>query len=344
MAERLGDARLLAYALSARHYALTLPEVAPARRLALLERLVALAERTAAVDVLALGLQESAAELLELGDIARLDVALRRHRGVVESLRQPFFRWVHAFLSQMRAFLAGHLDEADRLAHEALALGQSFGTPNAVPLFGAQLYCVRREQRRLGELASLFERVVEDNPVFPAYRCGLAETYLQLGRRADARALFEQVMARHLEDLARDKDWPAALGVLSPVCVALGDEERAQMLYRLLAPLEGRLITAAHGGVCFGAVSHHRARLAATFGDVEAACSHFEDAVAQLRRASAPLLLAHAQRDWARLLWKSGAPHEREQARALAAEAAAGYASLDLPSRAEEARHLAGPT
>jgi tetratricopeptide (TPR) repeat protein len=260
---------------------------------------------------------------------------------VVESLRQPFFRWVHAFLSQMRASLAGDLDEADRLAHEALALGQSLGTPNAVPLFGAQLYGVRREQGRLGELAPLFERVVEANPVFPAYRCGLAESYLELGRRADARAVFEQLMAHGLDDLARDKDWPAALGVISPVCVALGDETRAHLLYELLGPLEGRMLAGAHGAVCFGSVSHHRARLATTCGDVEAACGHFEAAVAQLRRADARLLLAHAQRDWARLLWKSGAPHEREQARTLAGEAAAGYTSLGLPARVEEARSLA---
>lgn len=340
MAERLGDAGLLAYALSARHFALVLPEVAPTRRLALLEHLVALAERTNALDALALGLQESVAELLELGDAARLDTALRRHRGVVETLRQPFFRWVHAFLSQMRALLAGSLDEADRLAHEALALGQAVGSPNAVPLFGAQLYCVRREQGRLGELAPLFERVAAESPAFPAYRCGLAEAYLALGRRADARALFEQVMARGLDDLARDKDWPAALGVTAPVCVALGDERRARLLYELFAPLEGRMIAGGHGGVCFGSVSYHRARLAATFGDLEAAFGHFEDAAAELRRAGAPLLLAHAQRDWAQALWKSGAPHEREQARGLAEEAATGYARLGLAWRAEEARTL----
>jgi DNA-binding winged helix-turn-helix (wHTH) protein/tetratricopeptide (TPR) repeat protein len=330
MAERLDDPELLAYTLSARHYALTLPSVDPSERLELLDRLVALAERTHALDALTLGLQESVAELLEIGDAARLDVALRRHRVAVESLRQPFFRWVHTFLMQMRSLLAGSLDEADRLAHEALALGQSVGSPNAVPLFGVQLYCVRREQGRLGELVSLFERVVEENPVFTAYRSGLAEVYLQLGRREDARALFEQVMARDLDDFARDKDWPAALGVLSPVCVALGDERRARLLYRLFEPLEGRMIAVAHGGACFGAISHHRARLAATFGDIEAACDHFEDATGQLRRAGAPLFLAHAQRDWAQLLWKCGAPHERELAATLRAEAANAYDRLGL--------------
>ena len=45
------------------------------------------------------------------------------------------------------------------------------------------------------------------------------------------------------------QDWPATLGVLSPVCVALGDERRARLLYHLLEPLDGRMIAVAHGGV-----------------------------------------------------------------------------------------------
>jgi hypothetical protein len=90
------------------------------------------------------------------------------------------------------------------------------------------------------------------------------------------------------------------------------------------------MIAVAHGGACFGAASHHRALLAATFGDTEAAWDHFEDATAQLRRAGAPLFLAHAQRDWAQLLWKSGAPHERALAATLRAEAANAYEGLGL--------------
>ena len=47
----------------------------------------------------------------------------------------------------------------------------------------------------------------------------------------------------------------------------------------------------------------------------------------------APLFAAHTRREWAGLLWREGAPHERERARELAREAIASYDRLGLRHR-----------
>jgi hypothetical protein len=51
-------------------------------------------------------------------------------------------------------------------------------------------------------------------------------------------------------------------------------------------------------------------------------------------------MLAHAQSDWARLLWKCGARHERALARTLREEAAQGYERLGLAARVDELREI----
>jgi DNA-binding winged helix-turn-helix (wHTH) protein/tetratricopeptide (TPR) repeat protein len=331
MAERLGDADQLAYALSARGYALMRPEVDPRRRVQIAERQVALAERGRSKDVAAIGWQEQIVALLELGDGARLAAATNAYAAVVRELRQPFFSWMYGALSGMRELLAGRVAEAERLAHETLARGRELGTPNALALFVVQLFSVRREQGRLAELEPLLRAALEDQPLFSGLRAGLAAVYAATERREEARDVFEQVLARELEEVARDQHWIGFLATLAPPCAFLGDERRARILYEHLVPYAERMTQLGHGAASHGSVGHFLGLLAATFQDFDAADQHFDTGLALERRMGARLLAAHSQREWALRLWKRGAPHEREQARGLLAEAAATYEALDLP-------------
>jgi DNA-binding winged helix-turn-helix (wHTH) protein/tetratricopeptide (TPR) repeat protein len=341
LAERSGDEALLAYALSARHYTLTRPDVHPRERLAIGERLVGLAERCGARDTQALGLQERFLDLLELGDGLRMDKTFDAHAKLVAELRQPFFRWMGLLFQGLRAFLGARLAEAERLAHEALALGQGFGTPNAVGAFACQLYAVRREQGRLAELEAPLRTMVREQPDLPVFRTALAALAAETGRRQEAADAVGSLLSG-LEAFPRDQHWLPALSLLAPACVAAGEPPFVRRIFELLAPYDGRMVAVGYGSASNGAVSHHLGVLALALGDGDGADEHFEAARALHRRAGAPLWVAHTQREHARALWKRGTPGDREQARGLQAEAIAAYERFDLPYRAQQARELAG--
>jgi len=340
LAERAGDDALLAYALSARHYVLVRPEVEPAARLAVVDRVVALAERSEARDVLALGLPQRACDLLELGEGLRLENCLHAYERVVEALRQPFFRWYLGLLRGMRALLAGEVTEAERLAHETLALGQRIGSPNAFGAFSAQLFAVRREQGRVAELDGPLRTMVREQPDLPAFRTGLAAIAGECGRREEARDAVRQLVEGDLHLFPRDRNWLPSLSLLVPGAAIAGEPALARRVYELLAPYPGRAIVVGQGAACDGAVDHHLGVLATALGDPDLADDHFVAARALHRQLRSPLWVAHTQREQARTLWKRGTPGDREQARRLQAEALAAYERLGLPHRAAQARGL----
>jgi tetratricopeptide (TPR) repeat protein len=335
MAQRLGDDEALAYALSARGYALMRPEVDPRERLALAERQLALAERAGARDVAAIGLQERLVCLLELGDGLRMDQALHDYARLVEAIGQPFFRWMSAAFACMRAFLDGRVADADRLAVAALRMGQRFGTPNALPAFSAQIFHVRREQGRLAELEPVLRRVLDQEPFVAAFRAGLCVIHAEMGKGREASDGLAQLTARGLDDAPLDQNWLGLLATLSRACVGLRDAATASLVYAKLRPYDGRIVALGHGVAFDGAVAYHLGTLAATSGDLDAAEDHYEAALTQHRRLGARLFDAHTQRELAEILRKRSRPGDRARAEALLAEAAAGYRTLGFAASAE---------
>jgi DNA-binding winged helix-turn-helix (wHTH) protein/tetratricopeptide (TPR) repeat protein len=338
LAEKTGDDALLAYALSARHYQLTRPEVELSARLAAVDRVVALAERSEARDVLALGLQERVNDLLELGEGLRMENCLHAYERVVEQLRQPFFRWFLSLLRGMRALLAGEVEEADRLAHATLALGQSIGSPNAFGAFSAQLFAVRREQGRVAELDAPLREMVRAQPDLPAFRTALAAIAGECGRREESRDAVRQLVEGDLDRFPRDRNWPLALSMLVPGAAIAGDPALPERVYELLSPYAGRILTVGHGAACDGAVDHHLGVLAVALGDADLADDHFSAARALHRRLRSPLWVAHTQREQAHALWKRGTPGDREAARRLQGEAIEAYERMGLAHRVAQAR------
>src|SRR5262249_56759030 len=62
--------------------------------------------------------------LLELGDIVGVDAEMNAHARLAIELRQPLYLWFSALWKAMRALLEGRFDEAERLAADALAIGE----------------------------------------------------------------------------------------------------------------------------------------------------------------------------------------------------------------------------
>jgi len=258
----------------------------------------------------------------------------------VEQLRQPFFRWFLSLLGGMRALLAGEIEEADRLAHETLALGQSIATPNAFGVYSAQIFAIRREQGRVAELDAPLRAMVREQPDLPVFRTALTALAGECGRREESRDALRQLVEGDLDRFPRDRNWLLSLSMLVPGAAIAGEPALAGRIYELLAPYAGRIVTVGHGAACDGAVDHHLGVLAVALGDADLADEHFTAARALHRQLHSPLWVAHTQREQARALWKRGTPGDRETARRLQGEALAAYERMGLGHRAGQARAI----
>ena len=143
-------------------------------------------------------------------------------------------------LRAVRAILDGRLDEAERLAGEALALGGA--APRRVPrrTSSATPSCSRSAGPRAVS-ASCGRRVDSHGdrfPWIPRWRDAL------VGRRSSAttrrpRAELERHAARDFADLPRDGLWILHVCALAEACALVGDERRGRAALRAAAPLRG---------------------------------------------------------------------------------------------------------
>ena len=123
MARRLGDPETLAWVLSPRYMTIrgdpaTLPE-----RLANTAELLDVATSVGDPAMIAYARAWRGLAAMEAGDIVESDRCFEQFQAASLELRQPMFRWTFAFTQAARLILFGHLDEAQRLAHEARELG-----------------------------------------------------------------------------------------------------------------------------------------------------------------------------------------------------------------------------
>jgi tetratricopeptide (TPR) repeat protein len=320
MARRLGDASTLAYTLCASHWALWTADNVD-QRVAVTSEIVALAEQSRDQVSALVGRTWRAIARLELAKRAQADHDIDAVSRLADELRQPLYRWWALGLQTTRALLEGRFTEVETLAQEQLAVGQRVQAPDAIPAFGVQMALLRREQGRLPEMEIAFRTFVDQYPTVPAWRCGLAGLYNELGDAPRAREEFERAAAHDLTDLPRDPQWLAAIAIASEVCAFLGDTRRAALWYEVLLPYAARLVVIGSGTACLGSVSYFLALLAATCSRGEEAERHFEDAIRVHERIHATPLLVRTQYEFARLLLLRNEPNSREKARALLRDA-----------------------
>ena len=80
----------------------------------------------------------------------------------------------------MQAIMKGCFADCERLAQEALTIGQRLQTENAAGIFGLQMFTLRREQGRLKELEPVVRYFVQQHTVAGAWRPGLALIYSEM--------------------------------------------------------------------------------------------------------------------------------------------------------------------
>ncbi len=314
IARRLGEPSTLAYALSARWAAIMGPDQID-YRLELAEELQEVAElgqdkeRVLEAHVFRL------VALQELGNIAGYRSEVQAMEPLARDLRQPAQEWMVAVCKATLSLIEGPLDEAERLAAEALRLGERSMTWDAVAFSRIQTFAVRREQGQLANVEPVILRSVEEYPTRPMFRCLLATLFCELGQLENARPVFEGMAVEGFADLPMNNDWLHSLCLLSEVAAALGDSVRAAMLYALLTPYDWATVDELEASP--GAVARFLGLLSATMSRWDEAAGHFERALEKNREMGARPWVAHTEHDFARMLALRHGPGDRERAISL---------------------------
>jgi tetratricopeptide (TPR) repeat protein len=322
LAHQNGDPRVLGSVIALRWGTLWDPRWA-VERLHLAEELLSLAEVTGDPSFRFWGLWRRSLALMELADGAAAGESREAARRQASDLGQAFLNWCVLISLISAAVAAGRLDEAESIM-EAVP---DFRIPDADTLHTAGLAGIRYEQGRLGELEPLLQSTIERLPRVPLFRALLALAYVELGRVAEARAIYE-ALGERLTDLVFDYFAAPTAAVLATVCCQLGDTRGAARLLDLMAPYANQV--ASHPGLWFGSYAHHLGLLAATLGRPSEADAHFAAAATTHERLGAATWLARTRLEWARMLLTAGPAADRERARALLHQALATARQLGL--------------
>ena len=336
IARGLGDKDLLAYSLVSHALATWGPD--PATLVPIAEEVSRLAQETGTPDTVldALTLHSLIAWLtLAEGDAATLD---DRFNEVAEELGQPADHWQGAMQDVVWALFRGDFAAAERLAEEALRLGDA-RRADADCSYRLAMFVLRREQGRLAEIEDLIREAVDEYPGYRSFRCFIPLLDYELGHEAPARRAFDELAREDFAALPRDSEWLFCLSILSDVAVYLDDRDAAAVLYRLLLPYAEVNVLAA-GEVAIGPVERFLGILAATTGRNEEAAGHFQNAIAITARMDARPWLAHTQHEYARMLLARHKPGDVESAHELLEECVSAYRELGMDQWADVAAAL----
>ncbi|MFL5823541.1 MAG: ATP-binding protein [Solirubrobacteraceae bacterium] len=333
IADQLDDPEARAHACSARRAALW----GPAHLSERLEASTAMLTAARAAGSLELQLHAHAwlvVDLLESGDRDGVDAQIDAFALGAEQLRQPLFRWQTLVWQGMRALLDGSLHQAEEAATEAVAAGAPGESVTAPQYHLMQLVAIRREQGRTAELEHALREIATTNPTRPGWRVAVAMILWETGRREEARTAVDDAAEQGFEDIPADGEWIATVAMLGQLCTLLKDRERGELLYELLAPYASNNIVRGFGTTCLGPVARLLGRLSALLGRREECREHFESALTQAADLRAPVLLGHAQLDYAEALGRGA------RAARLIDDAAATARELGLIALARRAEEL----
>jgi DNA-binding SARP family transcriptional activator len=339
MARRIGDVDALVTALQGRHAALLHAEHLN-ERLRDSEELVELAERIGRRELVALGLHWRLYDLFELGDMAAADEELERLQVIADALRQPLYRHFAASWRVKWAELSGRLRDAERISHEAFALGEQAQARHAQSLFAGHLFMLARDRGDLADLVPVIEPLVEHHPGVAVYRICVVDAYLAAGDEDEARRLYRELARDDFAQVSGGFFWLGEMCLLAEACAPLGDRDTAPALYERLRPYAAYNAQLGLGGA-LGFVDRFLALLAMTFASYDVAADHFESALAAGRSIGATTFTAQTQRDYGELLIARGRPGDADRARELLSDALATAEATGMSGVAERVATLA---
>jgi hypothetical protein len=212
------------------------------------------------------------------------------------------------------ALVEGDFQASQQFAIEAYEVGTASGQPDAMRIFGAQLFQIRYSQGLAGELVEQSVRLAGGDSL-SAWRAAAAVALIESGQEDQAREL---TLAEDFQSVPSDDIWSIGMFLWADACSRLRVADRAGELYELLAPFSGQL---ARTGTVVCSIPWALGSLATTLERYEQAEGHFADAAQIEARLGAPLFLARTHTGWARALIARGLPEDIEHAKQMLEQA-----------------------
>jgi class 3 adenylate cyclase/tetratricopeptide (TPR) repeat protein len=341
MARRLGDAETLTHALDGARNAVARPDNAR-ERLAMAREMLDLAKQTrnrmaelAASYLLVI-------DLYELGDLVTARAVAARVTALAEELGARDWRWIMTVHSANVAIGEGRLEEGERLANQALDIGQRAENENALMQYGIQQFALCNLRGGLEDMEPLVKGTVAQYPLIPGWRSGLALLYRELGRVAEAREQFEVMAAHDFADTPFDANWMPAMAIASLVCSFVGDRERAAILYKRLLPYTESVVCVGEVADTLGSTHTFLAVLAATLERWREFESHAAEAVSRNSAMGLVSWTARTQYEVAALLAQRRWKGDAERARQLLEECLSTSERLGFEALGARAQRISG--
>jgi tetratricopeptide (TPR) repeat protein len=304
-ARSTGDPTTLALALIARHSVLGGPEHLQ-ERLGIVEEIGPLAAESGLAELLLMHRVLKVTGLLELGNFEHLDQEIDRFSQDVHQGRHPYLVWYLDLFNAMRALLAGDFLRAQHLSNEFHEQGMRFQDQNASQSFATHRILYLWESGRPKEAASIIEQFTIRFPAVIGWRATLALFRLESGDLDEARRAFNRIARQDFRDIPHNELWTTTVVILSQICAAVGDRERADLLYEMLSAGVDQFSSIGFAVASFGSIARYLGLLAAAQEQWTTAFEHYERALELNTAAGAWPWVVRTQRDYARALMVTG--------------------------------------
>ena len=235
LARGAGDKRALAYVLSSAAVALEGAQTLELR-VTLADELVRAADE---LDDPALRWEGANRELIgcvQRGELARVQAPLERIQRIAAELGRPTVVWQTEWVTSALALMRGDMVGGERLVKRAFQAGQEAEQPDALLLYGIQMFYLRVFQGRGEEIIAMLEQSVEASPGIPALRALLASSLCWLDRREDAATILTRAASDRFADVRPAADELTALVLYAEAAAQTGDREVAAILCDLIQP------------------------------------------------------------------------------------------------------------
>jgi DNA-binding SARP family transcriptional activator len=236
---------------------------------------------------------------IQSGDLKQARAFLGEHARLVDTVGDPTQRWQAQWLRASLALLEGNLASAEEHTNAALQLATENGEPDAMIMYGAQLFELRTHQGREAEICDLIAQTATGDPGLPGFRARLASVLAASHRQDEATVVLDE-MTTQISTLWVDPTWSTTLSTLAHAAGPTHHRDIAHAIVPLLAPYTDQW--AFNGANDAGPIAQAVGILRTVLGNYDEAEADFATAMKMAENAHCPYHIAATALEWAIML------------------------------------------